>query len=211
MYLIDYLNDGNVLYTDIRELCDSDMLMTRIKLLFSYRTIRAGLSVSVIPQFAQNVIDTEYEFLKQLFDYSAQFNPQKQNVFTTTKTGDNSGTTGGTDTTDSTTHNTTTTNATNTTTATADTTRSAYNATENRPYETNAANNTATTTGTDNSDGTGKTTVTKSNTQSGKFSENTTVSGVSSADDIRIAFEKYIQPYDFLAREICNAVCDLVW
>lgn len=211
MFLIDYLNAGNALYTDIRGLCDSDVLMTRIKLNYSYRTIRQGLAISVVPQFAQNVIDAEYAFLKQLFDYSEQFNPLRQHNITTSRTGNNSGTSGGTDTTDNTSHTTTTANGTDTTTTTTDTTRSAYNAAESRPYESDNASGTSTTTGTNNADGTAKTTHTANNTTSGNFSENTTVSGVNSADDIRKAFDNYIQPYDYLAREITNAVCDLIW
>ena len=43
------------------------------------------------------------------------------------------------------------------------------------------------------------------------YNDKTTEFSVSGAAETEAAFRKYIQPYDYLAREIVNTICELFW
>lgn len=212
MFVKNFLNvETNRLFNDNKGLFDSDVLITRIKLKFSYRTMRDDLTNDEIANFGQNVIDSQIPYLTALFNYAEKYNPMRQNTFTTEKTGN----TQNTETAEETTANTGTVSnigsATDKPDSTTNTTKSAYNATERRPAEsvTISGENTTTTNSTTTNDL--SETKNKNGNSANNYSETVTISGVSSANEIAIAFEKYIQPYDYLAREIINAVCQLTW
>lgn len=212
MYVKEFLNvETNKLYTDNRGLFDNTILQTRILLKFSYRTIRDDLTPEEITAFGQNVIDSQSPYLSALFDYAAKYNPMRQNTFTTEKAGNSQNTENGEETTTNTGTVSVVGNATDTPNSTTNTTKSAYNATESRPAESVSVTgeNTTNTTGTTTNNL--SETHNKNDTANNQYSETVTVSGVSSAEEIATAFEKYIQPYDYLAREIINAVCAMTW
>lgn len=110
---------------------------------------------------------------------------------------------------------------------TVSTTKSAYNATAQRPSDitTTTGTNSATSTATTTNDLTTTTTMTgtitneddltETNTRDytlhNEYNDTTTTYGVSGVDEIRAAFDKYIQPYDYLATLITREVCDLIW
>lgn len=138
---------------------------------------------------------------------------------TTTNTGTKTTTNAGTVTTEG--------NATDTPNVVTSITKSAYNATESRPAETttNSGTNTAQSSGTTTNDLTDTVTddltaettdnLTETTNKNGKnsriYSEIVKEQSVSGAEEIQRAFDKYIQPYDYLAREIVNQICNLFW
>lgn len=212
MYVKEFLNvESNKLYADNRGLFDDSILKMRVLLKFAYRTIRDDLTSEEITDFGQNVIDSQSPYLSALFDYAAKYNPMRQNAFTTEKTGNSQNTENGAETTTNTGTVSVVGNATDTPNSTTNTTKSAYNATESRPAESVSVTgeNTTNTTGTTTNNL--SETHNKNDTAQNQYSETVTVSGVSSAEEIATAFEKYIQPYDYLAQEIINAVCALTW
>lgn len=142
-------------------------------------------------------------------------------------TGDRTTTNDTTDTTKNTGTTTTEGNTTDTPNNTVAVTKSAYNATEQRPAETTATTgtNSATSKATATDDLTATTTktgtitntddLTETNSRDytlhNTYSDTTTTYGVSGADEIRAAFDKFIQPYDYLATIITREVCELMW
>lgn len=212
MYVKEFVGvESNKLYNDSLGLFDDNVLRGRILAKFSYRTIRADLTPAEIAAFGQNVIDSQRPYLSAMFAYANNFAPEKQNSFTTEKAGTGNKTDTVSENTTNTGGVTVTGSATDTPNSTTAITKSAYNATESRPAEstTISGENTATTNSTKTNDL--QSTRETSNTGENNYSETVTVSGVSGATDIALAFEKYIQPYDYLAREIINAVCELTW
>lgn len=227
MLLNDYLNDGHRLFTNLYGICDDAVLIGRITATFGTRTMRTDYTPDQIAMAGQNVIDSNRPLLQQLFDYADKFNPMRLHQSTVTKTGTNSndttdGNTQTNDTTDVTTNTGTTSttgNTSDTPNSTVSTVKSAYNATASRPYDTTTTTgtNTATSTATATDDltattkRTGTVTDARKINSSGDYSETVTEYGVTNADDISMAFEKYIQPYDYLAIQITRVVCELIW
>ena len=227
MYLKEYIADGGTLYSNSRGLFDESTLAARISCLFSYRTVRADMLPEDIAAAGQTIIDTQEPFLKAMFEVTAKFNPlgtarreithsgtdteNSENTATKTNTGTRTTTNTGTVTTAGTSKDTP-----NTTTAT---TKSAYNATEAKPTEsvTNSGTIDSTTSGTTTNDLTDTTTdnlteaATNSVNNNRSYNDKTTEISVSSAAETEAAFRKYIQPYDYLAREIVNATCEAFW
>ena len=227
MYLNEYISSGGALFTNSYNIFDTDMLTARATCLFGYRTIRADVTADELAARGQNVIDTQKPFLTAMFDVTAKFNPfgtarreithsgtdteDSQNTATKTNTGTRTTTNAGTVTTAGTSKDTP-----NTTTAT---TKSAYNATEARPAESVTSSGTidSTTSGTTTNDLTDTTTdnLTESTSANGNnnrsYNDKTTEFSVSGAAETEAAFRKYIQPYDYLAREIVNTICELFW
>ena len=227
MYLKEYISSGGALYSNSRGLFDESTLAARITCLFSYRTVRADMSPKDIAAAGQTIIDTQEPFLKAMFEVTAKFNPlgtaRREITHSGTDTENSENTATKTNTGTRTTTNTGTTtsagNMTDTPTATTTTTKSAFNATESRPAETvtNSGTNTAETTNTTTNDLTDTTTdnltESTSNTanNSRSYNDKTTEFSVSGAAETEAAFRKYIQPYDYLAREIVNTICELFW
>lgn len=227
MFLKDFIAGGGAMFTDAGGLFDAGTLTTRATLLFGYRTIREDIPADSIAAAGQNVIDTQRPFLTALFDYASKFNPFQTARRETTHTGaetedtENSATKTNTGTRTTTNSGTITTegNATDTPNVVTSITKSAYNATESRPAETttNSGTNTAQSSGTTTNDLTDTTTdnlteTTSDSTNSSRScNDKTTEYSVSGADEIQRAFDKYIQPYDYLAREIVNQICNLFW
>lgn len=227
MYLKDYIAEGGTLYNNSRGLFDESTLAARISCLFSYRTVRADMLPEDIAAAGQTIIDTQEPFLKAMFEVTAKFNPlgtarreithsgeeNAESATTATKTNTGTRTTTNTGTT------TSAGNMTDTPTTTTTTTKSAFNATESRPAETvtNSGTNTAETTNTTTNDLTDTTTddlheaATNSGNNNRSYNDKTTEVSVSSAAETEAAFRKYIQPYDYLAREIVNATCEAFW
>lgn len=227
MYLKDYISGGGALFSDTYGIFDADTLTARANCLFGYRTIRSDISAEELAGIGQNVIDAQKPFLTAMFDVTSKFNPfgtarreithsgaeteDTENSATKTNTGTRTTTNAGTVTTAG--------NVTDTPNATTTTTKSAYNATESRPAETitNSGTNTAETNGTTTNDLTDTTTddLTQTETANGNnsrsYNDKTTEISVSGAAETEAAFRKYIQPYDYLAREIVNMICDLYW
>ena len=227
MYLNEYISSGGALFSNTYGIFDADTLTARATCLFGFRTIRADVAAEELTARGQNVIDTQKPFLTAMFEVTAKFNPfgtarreithsgteteANQNTATKTNTGTRTTTNTGTTTTSG--------NVTDTPNATTTTTKSAYNATESRPAETvtNSGTNTAETSGTTTNDLTDTTTdnltESTSNTanNSRSYNDKTTEFSVSGAAETEAAFRKYIQPYDYLAREIVNTICELFW
>lgn len=227
MYLKEYITEGGALYSNSRGLFDESTLAARITCLFSYRTVRADMSPEDIAAAGQTIIDTQEPFLKAMFEVTAKFNPlgtarreithsgtdteDNKNTATKTNSGTRTTTNSGTVTTAGTSKDTP-----NTTTAT---TKSAYNATATKPAEsvTNSGTIDSVTSGTTTNDLTDTTTddLTESNSatsnNSRSYNDKTTEVSVSGAAETEAAFRKYIQPYDYLAREIVNATCEAFW
>lgn len=227
MYLKDYISSGGALFTNNYGIFDNDTLTARATCLFGYRTIREDIPADELASMGQNVINTQKPFLTAMFDVTAKFNPfgtarreithsgaeteDSENSATKTNTGTRTTTNTGTTTTSG--------NVTDTPNATTTTTKSAYNATESRPAETvtNSGTNTAETSGTTTNDLTDTTTddLTATETASGNnsrsYNDKTTEVSVSGAAETEAAFRKYIQPYDYLAREIVNTICEMYW
>ena len=227
MYLKEYISSGGALYSNSRGIFDESTLSARITCLFSYRTIRGDMSPEDIAAAGQSIIDTQEPFLRAMFDVASKFNPfgtaRREITHSGAENTESATTSNKTNTGTRTTTNTGTTtsagNMTDTPTATTTTTKSAFNATESRPAETvtNSGTNTAETTNTTTNDLTDTTTddLTEAATNSGNnnrsYNDNTTEVSVSSAAETEAAFRKYIQPYDYLAREIVNATCEAFW
>lgn len=227
MYLNEYISSGGALFSDTYGIFDADTLTARATCLFGYRTIRADVAAEELTARGQNVIDTQKPFLTAMFDVTAKFNPfgtarreithsgtdteNSENTATKTNTGTRTTTNAGTVTTAG-----TATDTPNTTTAT---TKSAYNATATKPAEsvTNSGTIDSVTSGTTTNDLTDTTTddltESASNTASNSrsYNDKTTEFSVSGAAETEAAFRKYIQPYDYLAREIVNTICELFW
>lgn len=219
MLLNEFLAAGGKLYNDNYGIFDDNILSARAKFIFGGREIRRDIAMNDIPNAGQMVIDVYRDYLKQLFDYSKQFAPtgSRVNTITREKTGNNSDTTTN-DLTDTTTNGGTVTTvgqATDTPNLTTAVTRSAYNATPAKPAETttNSGTNESSTNSTVTNDTTNTTTKkgTVSNVQTIDEQETETERGTSGATETREAFDKYIAPYDFLAREIVNCCCSLIW
>lgn len=227
MYLNEYISSGGALFSDTYGIFDADTLTARATCLFGYRTIRADIAAEELTARGQNVIDTQKPFLTAMFEVTAKFNPfgtaRREITHSGAETEDNQNTATKTNTGTRTTTNTGTTttsgNVTDTPNATTTTTKSAYNATESRPAETvtNSGTNTAETSGTTTNDLTDTTTndltetATNSGNNSRSYNDKTTEFSVSGAAETEAAFRKYIQPYDYLAREIVNTICELFW
>lgn len=227
MYLKDYISGGGALFSDAYGIFDADTLTARADCLFGYRTIREDIPENELVRIGQNVIDAQKPFLTAMFEVTAKFNPLGTARRETTHSGseteatENSATKTNTGTRTTTNAGTVTTagNVTDTPNATTTTTKSAYNATESRPAETvtNSGTNTAETTGTTTNDLTDTTTddLTQTETANGNnsraYNDKTTEVSVSGAAETEAAFRKYIQPYDYLAREIVNTICELFW
>lgn len=243
MLLNAFLGAGYHLFENTRDIFDGNLLVGRISAIYGTRTMRNDCTPAQIEQIGQNVIDCNQSILEQLFDYAEQFNPTRQNQTTTTKTGDKTDiitddttrkNTGDRTTTNNTTDTTTNTGTTTTTGNTSDTpnnvvslTKSAYNATEQKPAETTTTTgtNTATSTATATDDLTAKTqktgTITNTDdltetnsrdyTLHNTYSDTSTTYGVSGTDEIRAAFDKFIAPYDYLAKILTAEVCELIW
>ena len=227
MYLKKYVSDGGALFNNSYGIFDNNTLTARAVCLFGWRTMRDDYPTDEIAAIGQNVIDTQKPFLTAMFDVTAKFNPfgtarreitrsgtdtdNAENTATKTNTGTRTTTNAGTVTTAGTSKDTP-----NTTTAT---TKSAYNATATKPAEsvTNSGTIDSVTSGTTTNDLTDTTTdnLTESNSatsnNSRSYNDKTTEISVSGAAETEAAFRKYIQPYDYLAREIVNAICSGVW
>ena len=227
MYLKEYISSGGTLYNNSRGIFDESTLSARITCLFSYRTIRGDMPPEDIAAAGQSIIDTQEPFLKAMFDVASKFNPfgterreivhsgtdteNSETTATKTNTGTRTTTNSGTVTTAGTSKDTP-----NTTTAT---TKSAFNATEAKPAESVTSSGTidSTTSGTTTNDLTDTTTddlseaATNSGNNNRSYNDKTTEVSVSGAAETETAFRKYIQPYDYLAREIVNATCEAFW
>lgn len=227
MYLNEYISSGGALFSNTYGIFDADTLTARATCLFGFRTIRADVTVEELTARGQNVIDTQKPFLTAMFDVAAKFNPfgtarreithsgaeteDSENTATKTNTGTRTTTNTGTVTTAGT--------ATDTPNTTTSTTKSAYNATEAKPAESVTSSGTidSTTSGTTTNNLTDTTTddLTEStiNTanNSRSYNDKTTETSVASAAETEAAFRKYIQPYDYLALEIVNTICELFW
>lgn len=227
MYLKEYITEGGALYSNSRGLFDESTLAARITCLFSYRTVRADMSPEDIAAAGQTIIDTQEPFLKAMFEVTAKFNPlgtaRREITHSGTDTEDNKNTATKTNTGTRTTTNegtvTTAGTAKDTPNTTTSTTKSAYNATEAKPAESVTSSGTidSTTSGTTTNNLTDTTTdnltESTSNTanNSRSYNDKTTEVSVSGAAETEAAFRKYIQPYDYLAREIVNATCEAFW
>ena len=227
MYLNEYISSGGALFSNTYGIFDADTLTARATCLFGHRTIRADIAAEELTARGQNVIDTQKPFLTAMFEVTAKFNPfgtarreithsgaeteDNQNTATKTNTGTRTTTNAGTVTTAGT--------ATDTPNTTTSTTKSAYNATEAKPAESVTSSGTidSTTSGTTTNDLTDTTTdnLTENTTANGNnsrsYNDKTTEFSVSGAAETEAAFRKYIQPYDYLAREIVNTICELFW
>ena len=227
MFLVEYLAAGGTLFTNNYGIFDTDTLTARANFLFGYRTIRGDIAADNIAAAGQNVIDAQKPFLSAMFDVTAKFNPfgtarreithsgtdteNAENTATKTNTGTRTTTNAGTVTTAGTSKDTP-----NTTTAT---TKSAYNATATKPAEsvTNSGTIDSVTSGTTTNDLTDTTTdnltesTSNTSNNSRSYNDKTTEFSVSGAAETEAAFRKYIQPYDYLAREIVNVICELYW
>ena len=227
MYLNEYISSGVALFSNTYGIFDADTLTARATCLFGYRTLRADVPAEELAARGQNVIDTQKPFLTAMFDVTAKFNPfgtarreithsgaeteDTANTATKTNTGTRTTTNEGTVTTAGT--------ATDTPNTTTSTTKSAYNATEAKPAESVTSSGTidSTTSGTTTNNLTDTTTdnltESTSNTanNSRSYNDKTTEVSVSGAAETEAAFRKYIQPYDYLAREIVNTICELFW
>ena len=226
MYLNEYISSGGALFSNTYGIFDADTLTARATCLFGYRTIRADVAADKLAAIGQNVIDTQKPFLTAMFDVTAKFNPfgtarreithsgnenaERENSETKTNTGTRTVTNTGTVTTAG--------NVTDTPNTTTATTKSAYNATATKPAETitNSGTNTAETSGTATNDLTETATNNLTDTTASRndirtYSDTTTEISVTGADETEKAFRKYIQPYDYLAREIVNTICELFW
>lgn len=219
MLISEYISAGGLLFNDNYEIFNTDTLTARIKYTFGSRTIREDVPQSDLPNVGQMCIDVNKDLLKQLFEYSAQFNPKAviSRVISreTTDNDTNTRTNELTDTAKNTGTVTIAGEGTDTPNLTTATTKSAYNATAAKPAEsvTQTGTNQTTTNGTTIND---LTTVT---TRGGTVAdvaekhgiETVKETGVGGADEIRAAFEKYILPYDYLARLLTNDLCYLIW
>ena len=227
MYLNEYISSGGALFSNTYGIFDADTLTARATCLFGHRTIRADIPADGLAAIGQNVIDTQKPFLTAMFDVTTKFNPfgtarreithngeeteTTENSATKTNTGTRTTTNSGTITTAG--------NVTETPNTTTATTKAAYNATAAKPAETvvNSGTNTAETSGTTTNDLTDTTTddlsatETASGNNSRSYNDKTTEVSVSGAAETEAAFRKYIQPYDYLAREIVNTICELFW
>lgn len=219
MLLSEFLTAGGKLYNDNYGIFDDTILNARAKFIFGGREIRHDIAADDIPNAGQMAIDVYRDYLRELFSYSEKFAPtaSRVNTISRKKAGNNSGTITN-DLTDTTTNGGTVTTVgseTDTPNLTTAVTRSAYNATPAKPAETtvNSGTNESSTNSTVTNDTT--TTTTKGGTVSDihKNDETETVTehGTSGAAETREAFDKYIAPYDFLAREIVNCCCSLIW
>lgn len=219
MLISEYISSGGLLFNDNYGIFDTDTLTARVKYTFGSRTIREDVPQSDLPIVGQMCVDVNKDLLKQLFDYSAQFNPNAViNRTISRETTDNDTNTRTNDLTDTTKNTGTVTTAgegTDTPNLTTATTKSAYNATAAKPAESVAqtGTNQTTTNGTTTND------LTTATTRGGTIAdvaekhgvETVKETGVGGADEIRAAFEKYIQPYDYLARLLTNDLCYLIW
>lgn len=219
MLLSEFLTAGGKLYSDNYGIFDDGVLTARAKFIFGGREMRRDISADEIPNAGQMAIDVYRDYLRELFDYSAKFAPtaSRVNTISRAKNGDNNGTTtndlidksanGGTVTTVGT--------ASDTPNLTTAINRSAYNAATAKPAETtvNSGTNESSSNSTVTNDTTSTTTKTGTVTDVQQYSENETVTerGTAGAAETREAFDKYIAPYDFLAREIVNCCCSLIW
>lgn len=227
MYLKQYVSDGGALFTNTHEIFDGNTLTARAVCLFGWRTLRDDYPADEIAAIGQNVIDTQRPFIAAMFSVTEKFNPfgtarreithsgnetaNRENSETKTNTGTRTVTNTGTVSTAG--------NVTDTPNTTTATTKSAYNATAAKPAETitNSGTNTAETSGTTTNDLTETATnnLTDTTAATGNdtriYSDTTTETSTSGADETEKAFRKYIQPYDYLAREIVNAICSGVW
>lgn len=227
MFLKDYISGGGLLFNNNYGIFDSDTLTARITCLYGGRTIREDVAADELAAMGQNVIDTQKPFLTAMFDVTTKFNPfgtaRREITHSGTETEDTENTETKTNTGTRTTTNTGTTttsgNVTDTPNTTTATTKSAYNATAAKPAETvvNSGTNTAETSGTTTNDLTDTTTddLTESNSATSNnnrsYNDKTTETSVSGAAETEAAFRKYIQPYDYLAKEIVNNICELYW
>lgn len=219
MLLTEFLESGGKLYNDNYGIFDDNILSARAKFIFGGREIRRDIAADDIPNAGQMAIDVYRDYLTQLFDYSKQFAPTgtRMNTITRGRTGNNSDTTTN-DLTDTTANGgtvTTAEQATVTPNLISAVTRSAYNATPAKPSETTTNSGTAesstNSTVTNNTTNTTTKTGTVSNVQIIDEQETVAERGTSGAAETREAFDKYIAPYDFLAREISNCCCSLIW
>ena len=227
MFLKDFISSGGAIFSNTYNIFDADTLNERAVCLFGRRTIREDFAAEELTKIGQNVIDVQKPFISAMFDVTAKFNPfgtaRREITHSGAETEDSANsatkTNTGTRTTTNTGTTTTSGNVTDTPNATTTTTKSAYNATESRPAETvtNSGTNTAETSGTTTNDLTDTTTndltetATNSGNNSRSYNDKTTEVSVSGAAETEAAFRKYIQPYDYLAREIVNNVCLGVW
>ena len=227
MFLKDFISSGGAIFSNTYGIFDAETLNARAVCLFGRRTIREDFTAEELTKIGQNVIDVQKPFISAMFDVTAKFNPfgtarreithsgaeteDNQNTATKTNTGTRTTTNAGTVTTAGTSKDTP-----NTTTAT---TKSAYNATATKPAEsvTNSGTIDSVTSGTTTNDLTDTTTdnLTENTTANGNnsrsYNDKTTEFSVSGAAETEAAFRKYIQPYDYLAREIVNTICELFW
>ena len=227
MFLKDFITSGGAIFSNTYGIFDAETLNARATCLFGFRTIRGDIPAEGLTACGQNVIDTQKPFLTAMFEATAKFNPfgtarreithsgtdteNSENTATKTNTGTRTTTNAGTVTTAGT--------ATDTPNTTTSTTKSAYNATEAKPAESVTSSGTidSTTSGTTTNNLTDTTTdnltENTSNTASNSrsYNDKTTEFSVSGAAETEAAFRKYIQPYDYLAREIVNTICELFW
>ncbi len=223
MYLFEWLSNPENFNIDTYDIFDKAILKGRMIAIYNYRSMRADVDNEQLNAIAQNTIDIAKPYLAQLFNYANQFDPAKLRQIVRERSGTNSDSSSNQidDSTQSQ-SNTVITPELSTTVepnliTTDSATRSAYNATEQRPYESATSSQTGTTTthntGKSTSDTKGDNIYTRlqNGSNKGNFAEKSTEYGVESPSELADAFEKYIQPYDYLARMICGDICKVIW